>query len=257
MQANILPLLPDQAAVAPAALPPATLIITTEPGEFLRLFSERIGVDVFATDSAEEAFELLPNYRWIDIYADFRQLDGLHRGMRWSGQSILREVRTTPAWPHLKFYLMANAWHPHQRSWLLERLGATDLLSRSAADVALRMAGNGSGSPADARRALDAGRRAVVRQRPMSPAAAAVAAEPAQGRAVVTAAGDPWMDRVNANFKVFAGGVGARLILAEALAELERQPSTTRTQYVQRLAGELVNPARRADFIDSLVRDKL
>jgi hypothetical protein len=71
----------------------------------------------------------------------------------------------------------------------------------------------------------------------------------------VTSALDPWMTEVNRHFTRFAGGLGARLIITEALNALANDSNMTRVDYLNILSGRIANPAARADFL-ALVKAK-
>ena len=72
-----------------------------------------------------------------------------------------------------------------------------------------------------------------------------------------TLAGDPWRDAVNRHFKSYAGALGAKLLISQALNAVERSGNSDRLFYVSTLAHRLNDPSRRAEFLTDLKKSGL
>ena len=260
MSAAIVPFSPvARAAVSPQDLQPATLIVTTEPRDFEVRFADRLGVDVFVVSSPSEALRLMPLHHWVDVYADFRQLEGLHRGVHWNGTSLLREIRANPTWKVGRYFVMANEWHAHQRDWLEGRMGVAGLLKRSAAEVASLM----QTVPPSGDEVVKPIRRDQVvpaTQQPHSAGGPSPIKPPSPPRAPqkshqeVPAIDPAWRDAVFKVFTQFAGALGAQIICADIEDSEVQGARLDSKQYVKRLATSLTRQESTTAFLGSLKR---
>lgn len=267
------------------------IIATTEPEPFLRRFDAQINKTVFIADNGPDAVAALEGHHIDLFFADYRQLND-----NWTGQRFLRLVRLNDAYAHIQFFLMAETWHPHQEQWGV-KCGAKGFVKRSPDTLAKHILGAPPTPPfshlesalakvdavfakfagpmrtihiEDAREALTLGQiepsldsyiadltvRLATEDRRRQFKAAMESASKEQ-EAAMTAAGDPWMEAVNAVFKRFAGGVGAKLMISRSLEHMEMTGNSDRRFYVADLADRLLNPGRRSEFLSALRKDGL
>lgn len=267
------------------------IIATTNPALFSRRFDEQLGKTVFVVDNGPDAIAALEKNHIDLFFADFRQLED-----RWTGQRFLKYVRGNPQYAQVAFWLMAEEWHPHQEQWNV-KCGAMGFVKRHPDVLAKHILGESAKPKTnhlakeldeidtlfgkfagpmrgihieDAREAIDLGQiepssEAYIAELATKLATddrrkqfqAAIAAASKKKSSEVTEAGDPWMDAVNAVFKTFAGGLGARLMIASSLEQMEATGNNDRNFYVSDLASRLLNPGRRTEFIAALRKARL
>jgi hypothetical protein len=263
-----------------------SMIITTQPSLFTPRFAQEIGFTVLILDSSEAVFSNLKTQNCGAIFADYRQLND-----HWTGQKFLRYVRDHHEYDSIDFWLMAEHWHESQHDWAL-KCGAAGMIRRTPDAVAVRILhappsfenellevdynferfSDSDVAPLHiqaARAALHSGliennKTAYIQE--LSSRISGwdrrngfVDSTQDQGNTKpsfdMTKTGDPWMDEVNYLFKVFAGALGARLMIAQSFTALESSGSYEKSFYLNDLAARLASPERRAEFLLA-VREK-
>lgn len=269
----------------------SAIIATTNPTLFSRRFDDQLGKTVFVVDNGPDAISCLEKNHIDLFFADFRQLED-----RWTGQRFLKYVRANEKYARTAFWLMAEEWHPHQEQWTV-KCGALGFVKRHPDILAKHILGETPkpkknnltkeldaidvifGKLAgpmrlihieDAREAIDLGqiepsiesyvaelttKLATDDRRKQFQSAVTTAAKKKSFE--VTEAGDPWMNAVNDIFRAFAGGLGARLMVASSLEQMEATGNNDRNFYVADLASRLLNPGRRSEFLAALRKSKL
>jgi hypothetical protein len=101
------------------------LIATTEPILFRSIAFECPNVDFRIHNNSDEIFTNLTSESFQYFIADYRQLTD-----RWTGQRFLKYLRERREFDSLKFWLMAESWHPQQEA-LAVKSGAIGMVQRS------------------------------------------------------------------------------------------------------------------------------
>jgi hypothetical protein len=262
-----------------------SIIITTQPSLFTPRFAQEISTSVLIHDTSEAVFSSLKTVECGAIFADYRQLND-----HWTGQKFLRYVRDHHEYDPIDFWLMAEHWHESQHDWAL-KCGAAGMIRRTPEAVAVRILhappsfenellevdynferfSDSDVAPLHiqaARAALHSGLIENNKSAYISELSSRISgwdrrngfvdATQEQGGTPsfdMTKTGDPWMDEVNALFKIFAGALGAKLMIAQSFTALELSGSYEKSFYLNDLAARLASPERRAEFLLA-VREK-
>ena len=280
-----------------AAASKIAIIATKDKGEFESCFSEHLGKSVFVVNNGKEAIQLIDQLggKLELFFADFRQLDDLWTGQRFlkhiRAQPQLQAVKvylTAERWePHQEAWIVKSGAMGYVRRSadvlakhiLLEAPKPVAPAAPRQNLTALEEAFGRFAGPMrnvhiqEARQSLELGyiepsdqgyideltsklslpeRRDAFRK---------IAQEIVGGKNTppdaVSVAGDPWQDAVNRIFKSYAGALGAKLLISQAIEAVERSQNKDRYFYVSFLAQKLNDPSRQAEFLSDLKKSQL
>jgi CheY-like chemotaxis protein len=216
MNRRTLQLVTSPRGTSASAQVPVLVIATTQPGLWLPHFVEQLGNTVFVEDTAEATLRTLAEHRGGLLMADYRALkDG------WTGPRLARELAQRPDLKDVPVWLLAEHWTT-QDEQLAAQCGAQGLLPRTLQSV---------------------------RDKAFGPQPGAQALPPPSS--TLSAADETWKHAVDRMFRGFVGPMGALMIKQTFQRQLAEE-RWSRERYADALANCVLNPSRRAEFLQAL-----
>jgi hypothetical protein len=270
----------DSSNTTSTVLEPLAIVATTEPSLFLPRFLGPDNSKALICNSSEAVLEALKTCSCTHFIADYRQLED-----RWSGMRFLQHFKETGDIVNMNFWLMANTWLPQQeaiavkngahgfikrnRGEILAKLGSNDVHASSAFTASLdfidKLFFDFSGPVGKLQ--IERARRALTENEIESSVEAyseklakaltvglqqarflqSVEALKAKPKPVAAQNNEEWFAQINRTYQAFAGALGAKLVILDALENFSNHNDTD--QYLNELAQQLSNPTRRQEFL--------
>jgi hypothetical protein len=195
------------------------VIATTQPELWLPHFVDQVGNTLFVEDQAEAALRILGEHPVGVLMADYRALkDG------WTGPRLASEVARRPELRGVSVWLLADRWTAEDAQ-LAAQCGAQGMLPRTVQAVRARAFG-----------------AAITPDAAVAPQAPELSLNEQDAQ---------WKQSVDWMFRRFVGPMGAFMI-KQATQRMQAGQPWSQEAYADALANCVLNPARRAEFLQAL-----